>query len=327
MASVSRLSRLIFVDSDAHVPGNRSQARIQFPQHPFSIQGGNGQLKLTLISFQMQRSWHAVHEYNNLFYLYRPTDDAYDEFRIEPGNYATLTDFGAAVQDAITRVNAYVGSVVEVNDTKRTLLINVNNAPADAYLVCWNTRPSAGVLVPPGVSPQGHYNESYILLGGIPSRQNVPLNARNAVGPGLFAMLFKATLSTLPAIDVRLTVGGGNFSTLHERDHPAGHNLVETSVFARIPLDEASYDGPHEFVSFTDSNQTYSVTLDRKSLDFLSISVTDMQGRPLPQVDSRQQKLGLQSFRAVLRYDVLTAPLPHPYTPVLDDKCCSLPAL
>ena len=132
MASYTKLSRLIYVDSDANVTGNRSRCRIQFPQHPFSV-CCNDKLRLSLVSFQMQRTWYNVHQYNCRFHLYRPTPDEYDEFVIAHGNY-TLAELATAVTDALELV--YTGSTCTVPNTKtKQLRITVVGAPIDSHLV------------------------------------------------------------------------------------------------------------------------------------------------------------------------------------------------
>ena len=53
MAAVKN-SRLIFVDSEINTVGNKSKAKINIPNHPFSV-CCDDRMRLTLLSFDMRR--------------------------------------------------------------------------------------------------------------------------------------------------------------------------------------------------------------------------------------------------------------------------------
>jgi len=318
MASYTKQSRLIFVDSDANVPGNRSKCRIQFPQHPFSACCGD-KIRLTLVSFQCPRAWFAVNQYNCRFHLYKPAPaDDYDEFVIAHGDYS-LAELAVAVAAALDAVYTTSTCTVTGTTTKR-LVMTIVGAPADSFLVMWATPPGLAATLPnSGVTREGFHQDTYKLLGGIPSRTGTPVNAQGSrVGAATQTMPLAATLATIASIDIRTSVNPGNFTTPHESTHKPGHSLVESNVLARIPL--GPLDANHPFVMYQDSNDTYSTVLDRKNLDFLELSLTDTLGRELPQQFASQQALGLQGFQACLRFDQITSPPPMPYVPFVDDS-------
>eukprot|EP00965_Chrysotila_dentata_P105306 3477995-Pleurochrysis_carterae.AAC.1 len=96
-------TRNIFVNSEAHEDG-LGRSRISCPPQPFSLQPDEF-MRLTLLSFTMQRAWSNVNSSN-----------------IAPGEYATQEALAAAVKAALEQL--FNGDVdCKWNETARRLEI------------------------------------------------------------------------------------------------------------------------------------------------------------------------------------------------------------
>ena len=307
MALVKK-SRLIFIDSEVNTVGNRSKAKINLPNHPFSV-CCEDRMRLTLLSFDMRRSWYSVNQTNNIFYIRDPDADTYSEVVIAPGSYSTFDALATAIQ---TGLRATLSSATCVyNDVTRKLTFTLVGATTNAFIMSFQVK--QGVR-PAGVSSAGFFQDSHELLGIIPSRTEVPVNGTGSIGVSPQIAPFCAALNTLEAIYLRSNLMGGNYQTFgHERYLPDQNGLTETQIFARIPLSRACFDPIFEFVVYEDSNDLFQIDLQQKHLDSLELYVTDDKGRLLAEVDEQQADLGLMSFKCVLRWDHITSNHPPSY--------------
>ena len=315
MASVKN-SRLIFIDSEVNTVGNKAKAKINIPNHPFSV-CCDDRMRLTLLSFDMRRSWYSVNQTNNVFYIRDPDADTYDEVAIAPGSYAAFADLAAAIQTALRATTVGTTQLTTAtctyDDTTRKFVFTLVGAPTNAFLVTFQVKEGTR---PAGVSADGFFQDSHELLGIIPSRTDTPVNGTGSSGPGAQTAPFPAALNTLEAIYLRTNLMSGNYQTFgHERYLPDQNGLTETQIFARIPLNRACFDPIFEFVTYEDSNDLFQLNLQQKHLDSLELYVTDDKGRLLAEVDPRQADLGLMSFKCVLRWDHLAANHPSSYAP------------
>ena len=309
MANI-RNSRLIFIDSEVNTVGNQSKAKINLPNHPFSV-CCEDRMRLTLLSFDMRRSWYSVNQTNNVFYLRDPDADTYTEIVIAPGSYSTFASLAAAIQTALQ--TALAGATCTYDDTTRKLTFTLTGIANNAYLMSFQVK--QGVR-PVGVSSTGFFQDTHELLGIIPSRMDVPVNGTGSVGAGAQSAPFCTALNTLEAIYLRTNLMGGNYQTFgHERYLPDQNGLTETQIFARIPLNRACFDPIFEFVQYEDSNDLFQINLQQKHLDSFELYVTDDKGRLLAEVDPRQADAGLMSFKCVLRWDHIAANQASKYQP------------
>jgi hypothetical protein len=309
MANI-RNSRLIFIDSEVNTVGNQSKAKINLPNHPFSV-CCEDRMRLTLLSFDMRRSWYSVNQTNNVFYLRDPDADTYTEIVIAPGSYSTFASLAAAIQVGLQ--TALAAATCTYDDTTRKLTFTLTGIANNAYLMSFQVK--QGTL-PVGVSSVGFFQDTHELLGIIPSRTDAPVNGTGSVGAGTQSALFCAALNTLEAIYLRTNLMGGNYQTFgHERYLPDQNGLTETQIFARIPLNRACFDPIFEFVQYEDSNDLFQINLQQKHLDSFEMYVTDDKGRLLAEVDPRQADAGLMSFKCVLRWDHIAAAQATSYKP------------
>ena len=308
-------SRLIFIDSEINTVGNRGKAKVLLPNHPFSV-CCNDRMRLTLLSFEMRRNWYSVNQTNNIFYIRDPDADTYTEIVIPPGSYYTFDELAAAVQTGLRVTLA--SATCAYDDNTRKLTFQLIGAATNAFIVCYQVKQGAR---PVGVSPAGFFQDVHELLGGIPSRTDLPVNAIGGTGTSAQTAPFPAALNTLEAIYLRTNLMSGNYQTYgHERFLPDQNGLTETQIFARIPLSRACFDPIFEFVTFEDANDTFQLHLQQKTLDSLELYVTDDKGRLLAEVDPRQADLGLMSFKCVMRWDHVGAPAPPAYVGRISDR-------
>ena len=307
----SDLSRLIFIDSSVNTHGDH--AKVLVPPHPFGAVKSE-RIALTLISFCARRNWYNVNATNNTFYLYQ--NNVHYEVQIPPGVYSDFTGAGglggaleAAMLGVIGGMDQIALVAVVFDATTRRFTITFNNNGAHPVTIrCYDCKTG---VAPANVSPQGFYNDSYELLGARPIRD--PTDAVDSLAGAVADTLvsyYPASLNTLDAIYLRLNLQTNNFSTTSmDRNLVNTERLVESSLFARIPIERAAFDLVHETVQFEDSGgDLYQTFLAQKSLDNFEIRVTDAKGRPLAEAHTLQSDLGLMQFTAVLRYDIFVAP-------------------
>jgi hypothetical protein len=319
-----RESKLMYIDSEINTVGNQGKAKIIVPNHQFTVYGSE-QMRLTLISFEMRRSWYNINQSNNEFYLYSDAGSVFFPVVIAPGLYtkfdggtytAGAKGLGHAIKDAlditVTAMTVALSNTVTVtdvdyNENLRTFSFTMGGAglPADLEVVCFHCKTGA---IPPGVSAAGFFNDSYEILGAIPTRdvtQIVPAFTKDG-SSDTFESPLPASLNSLEAIYLRCNLQTSNYQTNgFSRNTPDRNTMTETNILARIPLSRACFDPIFEFVQFEDSNDLFQLHLRQKTLDALSLEVTDDKGRLLAEVDPRQADLGLMSFKCTLRWDAL----------------------
>ena len=309
------ISKSVFIDSSINT--HNDSTTVLFPPHPFSAQGGE-RMALTLLSFGMRRGWHNINPTNGIFYLF--LNATYYEVQILPGTYATFVLLTAAINAglaaAVTAIAEITSAVAAYDDTTReftfTITMSGGNAAVATEVRCFLIK--SGTL-PVGVSLQGGYNDSYVILGAKPIRTTTEV-FNSLSQPGAINTLvsnYTASLNTLDAVYIHAhNIETGNYmSTGFESHAQDSLRLIESSIFARIPFDDSSWTESHEVVQFEDNGgDTFQSYLMRKSLDTLSLRVTDARGRSLAQLDPTQADNGLMAYRMCLRWDLFPAPAP-----------------
>jgi hypothetical protein len=308
MASFVKQSRLIFIDSELNGSPN---AVVEFPSQPFSVCCSD-HMRLTLLSFQMRRTWHTVNATNNTFYIFGAAQTGvYVEVKIEPESYESMDELAAAVQKALIAAIGNPAACTYDTATRR-LKFTLAGCLNTAYIVCFQAK--KGTL-PVNVSPDGFFQDTHQLLGLIPTRNaDVLINASgSSTGSAEFSAPFPASLNTLEALYLRTNLMGGNFQTYgHELGLPTRNGLTETQIFSRIPLSSAVYDEADPFVTFEDSNDLFQLHLQQKHIDRIEFTITDDKGRLLSEAAPGQTAAGLLGFKCVLRWDhVSPAPIPQ----------------
>jgi hypothetical protein len=309
------VSKLIFIDSS--INSHNDHTRILLPPHPFSAQGQD-KMTISLVSFGMRRGWHNINPTNSIFYIF--VSNTYHEVEIASGTYTTFNALAIAINDAITgilgNINEINQSATAYNATTRkfsiTFTMNAAHLNTAVEIRCFLVK--SGVL-PANVTRQGSYSDSFMILGAKPIRFLSDLfNSFDSVG-NVHTSKHTAALNSLDAIYIHAhSIETGNYmSTAFESFAQDSLRAIESSLFARIPIDEANFTEIHEVIQFEDSGgDMFSSLLTRKNVDSIDIRITDSRGRSLAQYDFAASANSAMIYRMVLRWDLFSHPEPHP---------------
>ena len=340
-----RDSKLLYIDSEINTIGNQGKAKVILPNNPFTVYGSE-QMRLTLLAFEMKRSWYNINPSNNEFYLYSATSNAFFDVIIEPGMYdsfdgGTLPTIGKrglghAIKEAldvtVSAMNTVLSSSITVSlvtydENLRAFEFDLSGTglPADVQVVCFHCKSGT---IPAGVTPSGFFSDSYEIIGGIPTRDVTQIVPAFTKSSNSFESPLPASLNSLEAIYLRCDLQTSNFQTAgFSQELPDRNTMTETNILARIPLQRACFDPIFEYVQFEDTNDLFQLRLRQKTLGSLTLDLTDDKGRRLAEVDPRQADLGLMSFKATLRWDAVADDHPpHLQRVIPDGGRNSLPA-
>jgi len=315
--------RNIFIDSEINNSGTGTQCRVIFPSQSFGIKGKQF-MKLKLSTFSMRRNWYNINITNNTFYLFNfPLATNYTQFTIAPGNYTSFATLATAIQASITAVAALAATVVTYDNTTRKFTITLAGAIATSYFVFFQVKSLP--VAPAGVSAAGYFNDSFEILGTIPTRDGYtvgsPINGfGTTVGNVAHITPFVGALNSMEAIYLRCNITSNNFQTLSfEKNLPNSNEITSSQIFARIPLVQAFYFADAPFVNFEDQNDLFEMLLQQTSLSTLDFTITDAAGRLITEVSAGQASSGNLNFKMCLRFDIMenviaeesrTVPLP-----------------
>jgi hypothetical protein len=297
-------SRLIFIDSSVNTHGDRSH--ISLPPHPFTAIG-NDRMSLTLLSMSIRRNWMNLNPTNNTFYIY--ADSTFYECAIPPGVYSSFAALEVALQSVLSTVVASISSITSITASfipltrtfTFTFVMASGHESDPVQIRCYHIKNGT---FPTGVSAQGGFSDVHEILGGKPIRSNVDSSSLQVNGL-VHGSYYPASLNTLDAIYLHLSTETNNYeSTGHNTNVEDSNRVVESSIFARIPFSRSSFDEVHEVVEYQDTNDVFQTFLVRKSLENISLKVTDARGRSLAQLDPTQADNGLMAFRLCLRWDL-----------------------
>jgi len=326
---ILKWSRQVFIDSEINAVGNGQLSKINFPPSAFSV-APKEQMKLTLTSFEMRRNFYSINPSNNIIYWYDGValtytacviaQGSYDSFiPTAPGGVSPPLTLGDAIINAILSVPALVGSTIAYSSQTRKYTITLpGGLPNGSKFVSFQVKQTPSPP-PTNVSPAGYFNDSNEILGGFPTRDNFtePVDLfSGSITPGLPVALsqvspFVCALNTLEAIYIRTNLHSGNYQTYgFEKNLPNQQGLTPTQIFARIPLSRAYFDTQHEFISFEDPNDLFSMYLSQTQLSQVYFSITDDKGRLIEEVADGQSAAGNLSFKMSFKYDVLVDEVP-----------------
>jgi hypothetical protein len=117
---------------------------------------------------------------------------------------------------------------------------------------------------------------------------------------------YPASLNTLDAVYLHLnSIATGNFMTpSYNIQMEDSLRVIDSSIFARIPFDDATFTAEHEVVTFEDTNDMYQTIIPRSNFETLDIRVTDAKGRSLIAHGPEEAKNGLLNYKMCLRWDL-----------------------
>lgn len=287
-------SRNVFIDTDTNTNESSSKAHVLFPANPFSACCGNT-IRISLQQFVMPNRLYNINVTNKIFYFYNILQDAYTEVEIQEGVYNSFDGLALAIQTAI-RACAPVQSIQSVTCEYDAITrrFTIANSPEDNILVCFQSRGTR----PVGVSQNGFFQQTHQILGARPSRGSVAIDALN----GTHTTPYPASLSSLHSLYLRTNIMSGNYqSTGHERFLPTCNQVVESQIFARIPVVDLVDSNPLIFED--NGNLMFQISPHQNSLDSIDLWLTDEFGRSLAEVSPNQYLDGMLNFTLTLRFD------------------------
>lgn len=308
MTYVVKHSKTIFIDTDTLTNGVSSKARVLFP--PLFQTCCDDKMKLTLLQMVLPNRFYNINSTNKIFYVRDSLADTYIEVSIVEGTYTTHTLLATAIQVALRAAHSSLADATCTYDgNTRKFTITMPSVSSTSFIVCWQSRGAR----PAGVSPAGFFQQTHIILGGKPSRGDVPVNAYGATGTSGMPGPYPASLSSLDSLYLRCNLMGGHFQSIgHERFIPNNPNqVIESQIWARIPVDNPASLTP---IIFQDNgNDMFTLQPSQRNLDSLEIFLTDEYGRSLAEVSPGQTADGMLNFTATIRWDVITPskPLAH----------------
>tara|TARA_R100000541_G_scaffold12155_3_gene20480 strand:- start:1995 stop:3044 length:1050 start_codon:yes stop_codon:yes gene_type:complete len=326
----SYYQRTVFVESGVNRIGDGIDASWTNNDGTLSVQGNDKFLKMTLQTLSLHRTFYTINFTNNRFYI-KDAAAFLTAVIIPDGEYATFTLLAAAIQTAIgVAIPALIAVTVVYDVPSRKFVFDV--APAGAawtaahewLFFCDPSNTADPLLITNAQKgPYGPFNDSYLICGAQPNRSAqtgatiIEGLEKDAAVPTTYRSFYPALLGSLDEIVVRCQTPGVNLSSYGydvSTGSAQGNNasLVPSNILARIPIRETTYFAPTAYIQYIgDGDETFQMLLGVKSLTNLRLVLTDSRGRPIPQANVDQAKLGCLSFRASLRIDFLQSVLPQ----------------
>jgi hypothetical protein len=249
----------------------------------------------------MPRRIYNINVTNKVFYVRDTVGDTYTEITIAEGVYEEFSTLATAIQTAL-RGHTALASVTCVFDAV-TRRFTIGSLPTNHIVVCWQSRATR----PTGVSPTGFFQQTHEILGGRPSRGAAPVDALGAGG----VAPYPASLSSIHSLYLRTNIMSGNYqSTGHERFLPNGNQVIESQIFARIPVDDQVSTNP--IIYQDNGDEMFQINPHSKSLDSLDLWLTDEFGRSLSEVSPSQYEDGMLNYTVSLRFAHLIEAISKP---------------
>lgn len=303
--------RNVFIDTDTLTSGTSSKAHITFPAHPFSVCCGDT-IRLTLQQLVMPNRIYTINVTNKLFYVRDPTADTYTEISIAEGSYTTFADLAAAIQTALRVPGGTLANATCTYDAiTRKLTITMPSIATSSFIVCFQSRGTR----PTGVSEAGFFQQTHVILGVRPTRDAVVNAFGTVTGTTAMSSLYPASLSSVQSLYLRTNLMSGLSqyqSVGHERYLPLGNQVIESQIWARIPVADPLDTKP---IIFDDNgNDMFQLSPNQRSLDSLDLWITDEFGRSLAEVSPGQYADGMLNFTLTIKFEHITpakTPLPN----------------
>jgi len=287
-------SRNVFIDTDTLTNESSAKAHILFPSQAFSVCCGDT-IRISLHQFVMPRRIYNINVTNKIFYIFDTSADTYTEIFIAEGVYTEFDDLASAIQTSLRLKPALVSVTCSFDDVTRRFTFG--SLPTSNIIVCWQSRATR----PTGVSPTGFFQQTHEILGGRPSRGATPVDALGSGG----VSPYPGSLSSMHSLYLRTNIMAGNYqSTGHERFLPNGNQVIESQIFARIPVDDAVSTDP--IIYQDNGNEMFQLNpRAQHSIDSLDLWLTDEFGRSLSEVSPMQYADGMLNYTVTLKFSNL----------------------
>lgn len=313
----------IFIDTEQyHSVDNK--VTLLFPSQTLVVPQGFG-MKLSLQQFTMKKSFYNINKYNNTFYLYNSTTNAYTEIVIDEGDYYTFGATGTAadslckaIETAFNNVLGPASTGVSYNVNTKKLSITSPTFSSTNYLVCFQVPPSRQNFIPANTTPNGLFSDIAEILGARSNQQEltssyVPFPAFE-LNSTTFSSFYPASLYSMENIRLILNLGGSNLETPNMDANSSTSICLASQTFATIPLHNGgSFDGlnliePSIILFEDDGDELFSIKLQQNHIDSCNFSLVDGKGRPIDEVGKDQYKNGELNYQMVIRYEIIEEP-------------------
>lgn len=287
-------SKILFLDSRAGHQLNH-KSRINFPTESFSAQG-NELIRLTLLEFNMKRTFYNINSTNNKFFIYDPSFEQEIPITIPEANYKTGAALATAIQNASTDINACTYDSL----TEKLQLTLIND-------LCDNS-----FFFTPQIKGTNAFFDTADVLGGIPStvytdNSAVRMFDISATNTRVQTSKYPIQLQTINTILLKTNLQTSNFQNRLKLADKDVANVVNSQIFASIQVPELSSE---KVIKFIDSNNTFEMYLQTKHINSIEFDVETIHGDTIPAIDKDQYSSGNLHYSMSVRYEILQPDTP-----------------
>ena len=283
-------SKILFLDSRAGHQLNH-KSRINFPTESFSAQG-NELIRLTLLEFNMKRTFYNINSTNNKFFILNSANNAEIEVEIPQGNYGSGSVLASTLQ-----LNSNISTCTFDTKTERLTIGLSNTLGSESYLFSKKIKGTAD------------YYDTHEILGGLPTTESGTSNIVNMFGLTSLTQVsrYPIQLQTINTILLKTNLQTSNFQNRLKLADKDVANVVNSQIFASIPVPELS---SAKNIKFIDSNNTFEMYLQTKHLNSIDFDVETVYGDTIPAIDEQQYSSGNLHYSIVIKYEILQPETP-----------------
>lgn len=315
--------------------------RFQLELGALTLKAGDNQLlRMTLVEYNMYKTWTDVNKNNSAFVFTSSAGVA--ALRITEQNYQTISDLAQNFADTLgaQMVLWTVGSnTFQVSNLKPATTTTINGTTNN--IISFQVQAFNGAVVVPHtitlplIQSFESKGDFYALIGGdriVDGLSVTPtITATMGAGPNFpltIQCLYPAQRSTTPFIYIKTNLETASLAT-SSLDRPSGQDLIPSVIGANI-LGRVAVNT--EFCTYHKSTDgVYYLDLTQKSVSTIQLFLTDEANRPIGRgfgdtartasgTGLNQSNLGNLTFSAVFRIDVIQVrpkgdilfPLPAP---------------
>lgn len=322
----------LFIDSSL----TGSQAQLQFPQGVLSSEKPKDRFSVSLQQFSLRNTLQNVNEGCNTFYIktIKRSDNTSSFYpvsipnlnynRIHSLNQTTFADDEEDNGSLVYNINYAIGQTIESNDDLKAIIVptsvkvSYNELYDEKLIIDFNTANNDYIVqiisfkikgaIPPGVSIKGSYQNTHILLGARPVTSSEDTkgsmdNVATVENEYKFKSYIRPSLQTITALYLHLQQFATNSyaSTSIIKEAADSNEAVQTTILARIPINDLSVDVIHWEETAEDTFQILSKT---SHCDTLNFYITDESGLLLSSLDPTVSTKYLLNWQAYLRFDM-----------------------
>jgi len=286
-------SKILFLDSRAGFQLN-NKARINFPTESFSSDGSQV-IRLTLLEFNLKRTFYNINSTNNVFYVAADSN----EIVLTEGNYTS--------SELATEIASKINDKFGISNVTCTL-----EAKTDRFII--------GVSGASNLQDVKFYSykiingkdyDTHHILGGLPTVETGVSNIQNLFNYDSVNKEYKSKYpiqtQTINNIYLKTNLQTNNFETNLNQESDKTSRVVNSQLFASIPVSNSTTD---RTINFVDSNNTFQMYLQTKHIDNITFDIETEFGKIIPAIDTDQYSSGNLHYNMVIKYETLDPEIP-----------------